>query len=397
MTVHTKSWTGYAIGVMIPSSLCVAILSVGSISILEALSLGLDKGGLLFGALNGGCLLAYVFGGGLCDRFGERPMLFGGSLICAGGALLCRGAHSFLPLGFGIFLLGIGSGFLWLASVVLLNHLHQERRRLALGGSQMAIAMACVIGPPVIGVLIRWHDWRMLYAILAVYMIGMALPLYLLRFPTSPSREHEKSRLIDIGLFRERRYGLLNLCAILHTGAEVGISSWVCLYMARRFGMSQVSASLGLMLYALGMVLGRAVLSKLPERYSDVFVLKVCALGSGCFVSLLFLNGNYVVSLAIFAAIGFFIGGDWPAMLMYAGRHFPERTGTATGHLSLSGSLGGILSLPLMGLISEHFGIGAGMGIPLVSLAGMYIAVSALGRTDLGKHTEQTQVADNSK
>ncbi|MCK5527522.1 MAG: MFS transporter [Candidatus Latescibacteria bacterium] len=383
MKVQKKRWTGYAIGAMILPSVCTVILSVGSISISETFQLGLDKMGLLFWALNGGLFAAYLVGGGLCDRFGERPMLFGGTIICAGGALLCQSADSLLELGIGVFALGVGGGILWLAAIVLLNHLHRERRRLAMGGSQMAISVACVIGPPAIAYLIRWQDWRVPYAVLSAYMIGMVILLYLLRIPTSGSREKKGSSAIDIGLFRERRYGLLNLCALLHSGAEAGISTWVCLYVSRRFGIPEVSASLGLMVYALGMVFGRGVVSKLPERYSDVQVLKICAAGSGLFVLLLFLKVNYVGALAFLALIGFFIGGDWPVLLMYAGKHFPNRSGVVIGHLSLSGSVGGFVFLPLMGLVSEYTGIGAMMSVPLVLLLALFLTVSGLGRVDL--------------
>ena len=373
--------TGYALGVQAIPSLFAATLSVACVSIAAAFALDLDKVGLLFLAGNGGAFLSFLLGGYLCDRIGRGRVLLWGGGICVVGSTLCATAPSLVVLVFGAFMIGVGGGSLALAGIALLNDLHQERRRMVITSSQLVASSASFLGPIAVGHLIQSKgSWRIPYEILSLLLIVLLLPLLAFRFPTTTHGRSSVNGIFGWFSFRSCRFSLLSAGYLLHAGAEIGISSWICMYLARRFELDPLLTGLGLTLYSLGMILGRAVLSKLPERYADTDVLKVCVMGAAVFVFLALLSPNYRVSLVLFALVGIFISGDSPVMLTYAGRHFPERSGTAFGHLLMSGSIGGFIFPPLMGLIARHMGIVMVMVSPLILLAALFVVVVVLDR-----------------
>ena len=135
--------------------------------------------------------------------------------------------------------------------------------------------------------------------------------------------------------------------------------------------MGALSSSLGLTLYSSGMVLGRLVLTKLPEHWRDIQILKGCVAGAMGFLLSVILSPSYIAKLVLFLMVGFFIGGDWPILLTYSGRRFPDRTGEITGYLLVGSGMGGLAFPPAMGFLGEQVGIWALMAGPLVPLVGL--------------------------
>jgi len=370
-----KLLTFVALWAMMLPGLGGTTVSVAADTISRAFGMDLGRVGLLLLAFSSGSLVATLTGGRLSDRLGELAVLRAGALLYLAGSILWAGARSFPTFVAGSFSAGLGGGSLALASVSLLHRLHGERRRFAIAGSQAMVALVYLSAPAGVGWLIeRQGGFKGVYVVL----VGISSALSLLALSSERSeprvRHGKGGRLVPPGAS-----GLF-LVSFLHVGAEVSVSYWVCMYLARTLGTGAFSSSFGLALYSSGMFLGRLVLIRLPEGWGDMRILKGCVAGAMASLVSVALSSGYVAKLASFFSVGFFIGGDWPTLLTYAGRRFPERTGEATGYLMVGSGLGGLTFPPLMGLLGGKFGAWVLVVGPLVPLVGLMAVAWRLGR-----------------
>ncbi len=210
-----------------------------------------------------------LFYGLLSDRLGRRRIVLASLLAFVVLTGLTATAQSASQIIFWRLLTGLGaSGVVPLALASIGTLFPYEQRGRPLGWLFGAMAGGMAFGSTVGVILEPFIGWRMLFlgvAVAAAGVLGLLIPYRsLLGVPPSgphPSIEdvftaYRSLLAIGRGL---RTYSYVFLNAIFHSG----VFTWLGLYFARRYGLSEVGIGLALLGYGvpgflLGPVIGRA-------------------------------------------------------------------------------------------------------------------------------------------
>ena len=147
----------------------------------EQLGLGESAGGLVISAPCIARVLLNLIIGPLVDVWGRKPLLIGGSLICALGGLRTASATSLGTMLLGRMLVGVGGAAKDIAAQALRLDVVERfpaHRGILMGWAQALTTLAYAAGPVVGGRLAaRQSDVREPFYVFA-YLVGMCAPLY---------------------------------------------------------------------------------------------------------------------------------------------------------------------------------------------------------------------------
>lgn len=267
-------------------------------------------------------------------------------------------------------LLGIGNTILQVSLNPMVAHVVEPTRVasvLTLG--QFFKAVSSFLGPIIAAATSSfWGDWKWIFAIYALTTLLSAVWLLSL----IPGKERlEKVRVTfgtTLALFRDSRIVLLFLGILFIVGIDVGLNMTIPQLLMDRVGLSLSEAGLGTSLYfaarTVGSFAGAFLLAKFSVgrffRYSMVIALVA-------FIVLLAVPAAWSM-FAMIVVVGLACANIFSILFSCALRHCPERSNEVSA-LMIMGVSGGALLMPLMGVLSDSFGVTAGMGVLLVCLA----------------------------
>ncbi|GFO46897.1 monocarboxylate transporter [Plakobranchus ocellatus] len=146
----------------------------------------------------------------LVSRFGHRPVVVAGSILCAAGAFLSCFATSvyvlILLIGFlgapkklhnicgdrgrdgagGLYFSGMGQGMQYLPSIAIIPLYFHKRRSLAVGLAVSGVGVGTFCYPPFLTWLEEHYTWRGAMIVLSGFILNMAVCGFLLR-PVDPA------------------------------------------------------------------------------------------------------------------------------------------------------------------------------------------------------------------
>jgi len=143
-----------------------------------------------------------------------------------------------------------------------------------------------------------------------------------------------------------------------YVASEVGISNWLVRFLS---AAPLATATAGLSLFWGGLTLGRLLSSLVADRLHPVAFAAITvglasvALGAAVAVPAI------PVSIALFGVCGFFFGPVYPMIMVVGGTLYPHRLAAVSGGLGAAAVAGGVIYPPIMGLLSDQVGLGAGM------------------------------------
>lgn len=272
------------------------------------------------------CLLP---AGGLADRVGRKRMLLLGLAVFFLASLGCGAAPSAAMLNVARAVKGVGAAMLLTAALaVIANTFHEGPARVrawAVWGTCMGLATT--VAPLVGGVITQWLGWRWIFqlnlpvcAVLAwcasrairesrnpapgpldaagSILFGLALALgiwALIEIPadglaswTTGARlaacvllfgafiQVQRSRahaMVDLSLFRQRRFVAAVLAMFGYAACAQVMMTFLPLYLQNAFGLSAVMAGVGMLPFALAMVLGPYIGAVLARRLPGIALL----------------------------------------------------------------------------------------------------------------------------
>jgi ACS family hexuronate transporter-like MFS transporter len=312
----------------------------------------------------------YIGGGRLLDRLGTRR---GFLIIMLWWSIACA-LHGFAS-GFGLllaarFLLGMGEGGAFPASVrVVAEWVPAEQRSTAVGIINAGTAVGSVIAPPLIGFVILRSGWR------AVFFCAGAIGLAWVLWWAVSYRNNDLTVSVNTLDARLRAYelsirellGFRSVRAIVFA-KFMSDSAWYFLlfwlpkylYDARHFDVKQVSYY-GWIPYAasgVGSFLGGWLSSYLLRRGLTLDRARKIALGlSAAFMPIVMLVSLVPVQLAILLfSIAFFCQQSWSGLIMTLPADiFPlSAVGTVSGLVGFGGAIGGAIFGVIAGYLLGH-------------------------------------------
>lgn len=265
------------------------------------------------------CLLS---AGALADRFGRKRMLLIGLVVFFLASLGCGVAPSALLLNVARAVKGVGAAMLLTAALaVIANTFHEGPARVrawAVWGTCMGLATT--VAPLVGGVITQWLGWRWIFllnlpvcAVLAwcasrviresrnpqpgpldavgSLLFGLALALgiwALIGLPTHgfanlataarlaaavllfgafiQVQRVRKHAMVDLALFRQPRFVAAVLAMFGYAACAQVMMTFLPLYLQNAFGLSAVLAGVGMLPFALAMVVGPYLGAALGKR-----------------------------------------------------------------------------------------------------------------------------------
>jgi MFS transporter, FHS family, glucose/mannose:H+ symporter len=222
-----------------------------------------------------GIVLSVYFAGAFCGvpigwlamkRFTGATVLSSTLVITALGA--CGAALSSRWVAFiaSVFLLGVGFGGADFSLISLLVRTRMTGRGRRLSITNAGYGLGAVIGPLLV-VLVRPHNYRLLYVAVAIALVILTLGNRGLIAPPL-SLEHRRSELVVNRTQRRAILGTFIAAYIFYVASETTTAGWIAPHL-HRIGYS---ASLGSIVTAgfwLGLATGRVLAGPLNRRHSD--------------------------------------------------------------------------------------------------------------------------------
>ena len=167
---------------------------------------------------------------------------------------------------------------------------------------------------------------------------------------------------------------MLVLCSLMAEGA---IGDWAAVYMRDNLAASAGFAALGFAAFSLAMAAGRFLGDRVVRRCGGPTVL---AAGSGvaALAAAGLWLGNPITALIGFAAVGLGLANAVPILFSTAGKIPSVLPELAIAAVSTAGYSGFLLGPPVIGVVAEHYTLGAGLAVVAFALA-----IIALGGASL--------------
>lgn len=189
---------------------------------------------------------------------------------------------------------------------------------------------------------------------LAVYA-KMALP------PENLSQTSGK-RALDLGFLREKTFWLGSAMLFFYIATEYAICGWLVTYFQDTGALSKDYAQLTNSLYWVTVFAGRMVGAAIVGRVSRSKILVTDAVGvTVCFLLMYVSSTPLTITLSLLG-VGIFMATIYPSAFDF-GSQSVKGNDLGCSLIALIGTVGGILTPLLVGLVADRAGIRTGMAV----------------------------------
>lgn len=314
--------------------------------------------------------------GVMMSKIGKKNTVSAAMLITILAMILPMCSYSFPVVLVAFALLGIGNTILQVTLNPMVAGLISGKALasvLTLG--QFLKAVSSFLGPLIAGAAAAWWgDWKLIFPVYALVTLVALLWLWGCVRESSPKVVHVASFSSAVSLFKDSYILMLFLGILLIVGIDVGLNTTIPRLLMNRAGLSLDEAGLGTSLYFSARTIGTFAGTFLLVRVSSGKFLKMSMLaGIPVFIGLMFAHSLWILGTMI-VLIGLLCANVFSILFSYALQHKPEYDGEISA-LMIMGVSGGALIPLLMGVVSDQFGLVAGMSVLLLCL--LYLVLVA--------------------
>lgn len=330
-----------------------------------------------------GILSGLLIGGPLANRHPARWFTVGGCFLVAGGlgVLGCARTYDEILLAVGI--MGFGGGALDMILSPVVCAIRPDQRSVALNWLHSFYCVGAVFTVLTATLALACDvEWRTLalWTMLPGLIVGIVF--LFLPHPSLHSEPHQRTRVRE--LIREKFFLLILATIFLGGATEAAMAQWLPTFAELELGFSRVIGGTSLLLFSVGMALGRMVVGLLNNRFS---ILRVMAWGCGSTALLFLVSGFFpvpVLQLSAAVASGFTGSCLWPSTLGVAADRYPSGGGSMFGLLAAFGNFGCIFMPWGIGLIADKSTLALGLGLAALCPFLMLITLHFLRRGKSG-------------
>lgn len=318
-----------------------------------------------------GLIVASVSVGPLIDNKGKKLGLVLGLLLISIALFALPNSTGYESVCAYMLLMGVGGGIVVTGANALVSDISEEKRASTLNLLNLFFGLGGLLTPLIASVLFPGNTIGFCY--LAAVLATVTLIVHATT-PMPPPTGERGFKFGEAGsiLGRPVLY-LLSLFLFLYVACEVGVWNWLTSYLKTR-GIPEATAlqilSLG---FALGLLLGRVVVSRILIKVPAATV----TLGSAVLMAVT-TYGMLQTSDPTIAAVLVFLAGVamapvFPTTLAMVGDAFPAGTATAMGIVITFGWVGLAVSSPIIGAVAGEGN--ANLGTALLLLPGFSVAM----------------------
>jgi fucose permease len=297
-----------------------------------------------------GLIIASIAVGPLMDNEGKKVGLVLGLALITIALFILPRANGYGSIMLCLFLLGLGGGIVVTGANALASDVSASNRGTALNLLNLFFGLGGLLTPFISANFFKRDSVKLCYLIAFLTAITLAINI----FTTMPAPTGAKSFVFaDVAaVLGKPSLGLLALMLFLYVACEVGVWNWLAQHLIAQ-GVPESRAlnilSLG---FALGLLLGRVVVSQVLKTVKAEEVTLVAAiLMAVTTLIMLQARGSTAAWIAVFVA-GVAMSPVFPTILAMVGDRFPTMTGTATGLAISAGWLGLAVSSRIIGSIA---------------------------------------------
>jgi len=336
--------------------------------------------GLALAAAPVGSLTAVPFTGRLIARFGSAPVAAAAGLVLGLALPLLGLAPAWAGLAATYLVLGASDGVMDAAMNAHGLRVQKEYGRSLINGMHglwsVGAATGAVVGTAAAALAVPLPAHLVAVAVVVVVAAGLA---YWWRLPgpdpadltadaatTATGDEPAASGGVRRAL---RPLAWIAVLAVLAGIPEDVANAWSTLYLAEGREAPPGLAGLGYTVFAVAMMVSRFSADRVTDRLGSVRVARVGGLLALAGYVVVLAAPTTWLSIAGFALVGLGIAPAFPT-LFHASGHWPGvRSGDGVTVVSWVARLGFLVTPPVVGLIADNAGIGAGLIIGAVAAA----------------------------
>lgn len=323
-------------------------------------------------------------------RFGLQNAVRAGHSFLIAGALGISVAPNFPLLAVACVTFGIGFGFINVGqNLLIIEGAKPHRQRQLLSGLHSIYAIASLLAPVCVSFLkLAGADWRRGFLLFTLLPIGGFLFTFLSKSekpaanPTEPVFKSADERSFVKGLSEWKGFFVYATQISLYIAAELALSTRLVLLMRRQYGMSDVTAPQYLTGFFALLLMGRLIFTFFSfSKFSNHRIISACLASSALFFTFGLISSPYWLLLC-----GLSMAPVFGLSMDYLTEVFPKKSEAAIAStLAISGIY--IITMHfVIGVLTEHFGIGKAL-----FLAPAFLAISFVMLQFLPKKSRHVQ------
>lgn len=329
------------------------------------LNIDYGTGGNIFFGQYLGFLIATLITGILADKFGLKLVIVLAGLLLAIGAGGYSAFSTATLLAISMFVIGLGLGAFELGPNAIIVSLYHEQKGFYLNLMAVMHGLGSMIAPLIAGWLFTLGGvWRDLYRWDVLLVSVLILFSLLLRFPEQEGKSSLDFRAVPRVAFK----GLLPLfytVMALYVAGEIGLASWLVVYLQDVRGASVTASNQALALFFGVLMFGRLIGSFIVHRLGYLRTIFIASLFAVLSLSL----GIFTSLTILIPFTGFFFSIIFPTLTAAVSDIKHENLNTVLGVLFTFSGIGGMIGPWLVAWGGDLLGLKIGFLFVLILVA----------------------------
>jgi fucose permease len=309
-----------------------------------------DQNGDIALAQGVGLVIASISVGPLIDIRGKKTALLGGLILIIGALIGLPTAGGATQLMLLYLVLGLGGGIIVTAANALASDVNESRRASTLNFLNLFFGLGGLLTPLIAANFFEGDAATKLKLCYLGAGLGVVALIANLVAKIPPPTGERSFKMSEIGgiVTRPVLY-MLALFLFLYVSCEVGVWNWLASYLISRNIDKSKALNILSLGFALGLLLGRVVVSRILIKISSMNVtLASAALMAATTYMMLQSSDATFAWIAVFCA-GLAMAPVFPTTLAMVADAFPRGTATAMGTVITCGWIGLVVSSKIIG------------------------------------------------
>jgi len=220
------------------------------------------------------------------------------------------------------------------------------------------------------------RGWR-----IAAWIVAGFIVFAMLFFPRAKVTEFTKEQRKKLSYqFLKRKFVWYHIGAMFfYIGTEATVIGWLVSYFVNANIVSaQYAQILASILWA-AILAGRLFIVFVGGRFSKNTILLLTSTGTAIFYAALLLSRNLILITFVVGGLGFSIAGIFPTLVASSGKIMKEYP-LSLGVMLVIGVSGAIMMPLITGILSDRFGLAAGMSAVIVAMVLLLLFVILVAR-----------------